>query len=110
MEIENIIGKYKWVKHRGCSQPRTARQEGFARTSAFSLSAVSVSFPGKALRRTPILCLDPLALAHTHVITVIRSFKHLKTLILLKRSKMEELLKAMISWEREEFKSGQIEE
>lgn len=70
----------------------------------------SVSFPGKALRRTPILCLDPLALAHTHVITVIRSFKHLKTLILLKRSKMEELLKAMISWEREEFKSGQIEE
>lgn len=38
--MENIIGKL--VKHQGCSQPRKARQECFARISEFSLSTVGV--------------------------------------------------------------------
>lgn len=39
-----------------------------------------------------------------------QKFQAFKNFDPLERSKMEELLKAMISWERQEFKSGQIEE
>lgn len=59
-------------------------------------------------REQPSSPADPLAPAHTQVITVIRSLKHFKTLILLKEVKWK--LKAVISCAHEHFKRGQIEE
>lgn len=65
MEIENIIGKYNWGEAPGLLPAQDSKAGRLCQNISIFLVS-SVSFPGKALRRTPILCLDPLALAHTH--------------------------------------------
>lgn len=111
MEIENIIGKYNWGEAPGLLPAQDSKAGRLCQNISIFLVSSECLIPWKSAKENTHPLPGPAGTGtHTHVITVIRSFKHLKTLILLKRSKMEELLKAMISWEREEFKSGQIEE